>query len=101
MKNSGQHQWTSHQESFQIKDTKNRVSTEHHTQGAYTKSVGKNPAIDRRLLDECKRLVRRSDRSVSTHRKGANYHLSHPLASTDKPTDACHRGKRTSDTERT
>ena len=51
-----------------------------------------NPKIDHQLLEEYERLVT-GLKDVIPIRQGADYNLSHPLA-TDMPTDAYHRGKK-------
>ena len=54
-----------------------------------------NPKIDHQLLEEYERLVD-GLKDVIPIKQGADYNLSHPLASKDKPTDAYHRNKRKS-----
>lgn len=55
----------------------------------------KNPKINVRLLEEYERLVAASGSDVRLRTRGADYNIAHPLARKDMPTDAYHRGKRT------
>ena len=56
-------------------------------------TIANNPKIDHRLLAEYERLISASKDVVSVKKQGADYNLSHPLSSKDKPTDAYHRGQ--------
>ena len=56
--------------------------------------IENNPKIDHRRLAEYERLISASKDVVSVKKQGADYNLSHPLSSKDKPTDAYHRGQR-------
>ena len=61
--------------------------------------TGNNPKIDTQLLSEFHRLTEEYDRLTAPIKdvvrvtEGADYNLSHPLASKDRPTDAYHLGK--------
>ena len=96
MENLRQRRAFSHEE-----DTKNEASqraswasSTHNKQRTDITTIEYDSIIDRRLLDEYERVVHHSGGAITTQKKGANYHLSHPLASKDKPTDAYHRGAR-------
>lgn len=52
-----------------------------------------NPKIDRQLLEEHERLVKTSRGVERVKKQGVDYHLAHPLARKDMPTDAYHLGK--------
>ena len=58
-----------------------------------------NPKIDRQLLEEHEHLVKTSKGVGRVKKQGADYHLAHPLARKDMPTDAYHLGKSRSEVQ--
>ena len=78
---------------------KTKEVTMSHKQWVDLTETDNNPKIDTQLLSEFHRLTEEYDRLTAPIKdivrvtEGADYNLSHPLASKDRPTDAYHLGK--------
>jgi hypothetical protein len=73
-----------------------------HERGDSRTIIENNSKVDHQLVSEFYRVTEEYERLVTASKgvirvtQGADYNLSHPLASKDKPTDAYHLSKRKS-----